>query len=352
MSALIIRPAAITDANLTSNVVEIPPAAHDMGTTYAAGAQASVLGGPGSTAAAVYESLQAGNTGHAPGASPLWWTAIGTAYLAYDAGTSYPDLAVVTDPASHLLYASASAGNLGNALTDTDHWTLVGPTNRWAMFDTQTRTRTTRPGSIVFTHAGTGRIDSVALFNLVAATVRIQQFDGVTPTFDQTFSLNSSAGIIDPWTYCFEPIVRKTQHVHIGLPNIYNPITTVTVTAATGQDAAIGHAVFGLSRDIGGAEWGFRMGGIDYSKFEVDEFGENVKIIPRTRVRKNNFTIEIDDARIVDVLELLNSYHATPVVFVGTQRYASAAAFGLIAANDLVVSNGVYGLIDIEVKGF
>ena len=100
----LIRAFAVTSASLTSDVLETPPSAYNAGTTYADGNQVSVFSGTNNTTATMYESLAGSNTGNTPSSSPSWWKPLGTAYLAYNAGTNYSAGAIVTDTTNHLLY--------------------------------------------------------------------------------------------------------------------------------------------------------------------------------------------------------------------------------------------------------
>ena len=71
----IIRPLTITDAVLAAtNVPETDYPAYSGAATYALGDRVIVVG---PDVHKIYESLQAGNTGHAPAASPAYWEDVG-----------------------------------------------------------------------------------------------------------------------------------------------------------------------------------------------------------------------------------------------------------------------------------
>jgi hypothetical protein len=57
-------------------------------------------------------------------------------HAAWSAATTYALAARVISTATHRIYESVQAGNLNHALTDVAWWIDIGPTNRWAMFDT------------------------------------------------------------------------------------------------------------------------------------------------------------------------------------------------------------------------
>jgi hypothetical protein len=183
----IVRPVTIVDATLiSSNVPETPPAAWNSGTTYAAGALVSLFSGPSValTTATVYQSLQAGNLNKNPATQTAWWREVGGTYKVYDSVTTYFEGDRVIDATAHLVY-EAAAGSTGVGLDDPATWLLVGPTNKWAMFDASSTTTSEARRQIVTMIAPQDRVDSVSLFNLSAGTVRIQS---TTSGYDHTYS--------------------------------------------------------------------------------------------------------------------------------------------------------------------
>lgn len=92
---------------------------------------------------------------------------------AYNAGTTYAVSNQVRSDATHRLYESVQAGNTGHSLDDPAWWADIGPTNRWAMFDQVVGTQTTGATGIDVRVEPPGRVDSLALLNVDAATVRV-----------------------------------------------------------------------------------------------------------------------------------------------------------------------------------
>src|SRR4051812_28210568 len=120
----IVRPITISESVLvSSNVAENDYAAYSSLTSYALAARVLVVA-PG--VHDVYESLQAANMGHDPATSPTWWI-------------------------------------------------RVGATNRWRMFDGSVSLATANAETIdcAFALPADSRIDTVALFNLAAASLRV-----------------------------------------------------------------------------------------------------------------------------------------------------------------------------------
>lgn len=130
----IIRPVDVNDDTLDlTNVPEVPPAAYNAGTTYAAGDTVAVMTG---TQAAVYLSLQASNTGNDPALSPDWWSFVSDAYSVYAAGTLYLLDETVTDPTAHRLYKSLVGESKGTATISLANPTVVTRVNHQLAADT------------------------------------------------------------------------------------------------------------------------------------------------------------------------------------------------------------------------
>jgi len=344
----LIRAFAVTGASLTTDVVETPPAAYAGGTTYALADRVSVFGGVSNTTATLYESLQNSNTGHTPSSSPTWWKPLGTAYLAYNAGTAYGDGAIVTDTTNHLLYESLQAANTGNALTDAPWWLEIAPSNAWAMFDNKVSTQTEWASPLDFTIAATGRIDTVALLNIDAASANITVMDGITEIYNQDFSLNSTDGIDSWFAYFFEPIERKSDLVVTDIPNALDPDVTVTLTAT--DNVLIGHFIPGLSRELGGTQYGAGIGIADYSRKTQDDFG-NWQIVERGFSKRGRFDVMVESVNVDFVHRLLSQYRATPVLIVGADDYTSTYIFGLLKDWNIQISYPLNSLMTIEMEG-
>lgn len=343
----LVRHVTVTEAMLTdSNVLEAPPSAYNAGTTYAAGDQVSVFSGTNSTTATMYQSLQASNTGNTPSSSPLWWQPIGTAYLAWNSGTAYSAGAIVTY--QHKLYEALQSGTNQNPATQSAYWLETGPSNLWAMFDQKTGTVTTRPLEVNAELTLTGRIDTVALFSVSGASVNVTMMDGATEVHNQDYSLVSTDGIVDWFSYFFEPIERKTELLVTGLPNTLDPVLTVAVTD-TGT-VELGALVTGLSREIGATQYGAKVGITDFSRKEQDDFG-NWYIVERGYSKRGNFTLMLDATYSDQVFNLLTAYRATPVVMIGADDYASTYYYGLLKDWNIELSYPSHHVVTIEMDG-
>ncbi len=345
----LVRPITINDAALTSStVLETPPSAYNAGTTYALDDQVSVFSGVNSTVATMYQSLQGSNTGNTPSSSPTYWQELGTAYLAYNGATNYSADAIVTDTTNHKLYQSQQGSNTGHALTDAAWWLELGPSNRWAMFDQKTSTQTTQPLSAEIVLAATGRINTLGLLNLDAASVNVTVMDDATEAYNEDYSLVTTDGITDWFAWFFEPIIRKTDLVVSDIPNVLDPAITITLTDT--DSVSIGHCIAGLSRDLGGTVYGAQIGITDYSRKTQDDFG-NWYIVERGYNKRGRFGVFMENQNIDFVFNLLSTYRATPILLIGSDAYTSTYLFGLLKDWNIEIQYTSHSAMTIEVDG-
>lgn len=246
---------------------------------------------------------------------------------AYVAGTTYAAGALVRDDIAHRIYESTQAGNIGHALTDPAWWIDVGPTNRWAMFDTVNGTSTQHPSLIDVTIKPLGRIDHIGLLNVDAAQIQVtitDVADGVI--FDETFSMVADSGVTDWYAYFYEPIIRKTDLIVANI-QLYNSPTIRLQISSGGEPVSIGTVVVGQSKYIGDAQHGDSVGIIDRSRKDSDEFG-NYQVVERPYSSTGDFRIAVEPGHTDEIVRLFKLYRATPLLWIGEDSMTSTAIFG------------------------
>ena len=268
---------------------------------------------------------------------------------AYNAGTTYGLAAQVRSDTTHRLYESVQASNTGHSLDDPAWWADIGPTNRWAMFDQAVGTQTAGATGIDVTIEPSGRVDSLALLNVDAATVQIVVNDGVSDVYDQTFSMTSASGVNNWYSYFYEPIVRKTDLIVTDIPLISAPEIQI-IADAGGGSCAIGAVIVGLSRLLGSTAYGAGVGITDYSIKAADDFG-NYTITERAFARKGTFRILVDATASDEVYRVLSTYRATPVLYIGSDDYLSTAIYGFFRDFNIEIAYPLHHLCSLEVEG-
>ena len=277
-------------------------------------------------------------------------------YAAWSSGTTYGlgDRAIYVVANTHWIIESLQAGNIGHTPTGTDAdlwWLTVGYTNRWKMFDGAIQSQTSAADSIVVTlESATERLDSVALFNVDCATARVKVTDATDGiVYDETVSMVSPSGITDWYAYFFEPITRITDYVFTELPPYLSADVEVTLANA-GNTVLCGACVLGLSREIGGTQYGAQTGIQDYSIKQKDAFG-NYSILERAYNKRASFQIMVANSMIDELQTILAGFRATPVVYVGTDLYASTMVYGFYKDFSVVISYPTVSILSIELEG-
>lgn len=345
----IIRPVTLESTDLTLDSSDVPedrPAAYDPGVTYAIDDRVSVVTG---TTALVYESKVGSNTGNTPASSPTQWRFIATTYEEWDVGATYAADDIVISTTTHHEYQSLTAGNIGNSLSDTTKWLDLGPNNRYRMFDQSNSSITENGQTIDVTLTVDGRADSVSLLNLLASTVQIIMTtvaDG--EIFNQTYDLVSDSGITNWYEYFFEDVIRRGDLVVYDLPLNADPTIRIIITDPNGI-ASVGSCVIGQSRDLGLLLYGARTGIQDYSRKQVDEFG-NFTIVQRAFSKRASFKIVVENAKVDAISALLASYRATPCVYVGVDDFTSTWVYGFYRdfAIELALTEKSYLTLELE----
>lgn len=277
-------------------------------------------------------------------------------YSAWSAATTYGlgDRAIYVIADTHWIVESLQAANLNHtptgATTDT-WWLLVGYTNRWKMFDGAIQSQTSLADEIAVTLTSTtNRINSVALFNIDCATARVtvtDATDGVV--YDETVNMVSPSGITDWYAYFFEPITRITDYVFTELPPYLSSEIDVTLTD-TGGTVLCGACVVGLSREIGGTQYGAQTGIQDYSIKQVDSFG-NYSILERAYNKRATFQVQVENSLIDELQTILAGYRATPIVYVGSDLYSSTMVYGFYKDFSTVITYPRISILSIELEG-
>lgn len=269
---------------------------------------------------------------------------------AYNPATTYALGNQVRDDTKHRIFESAQAGNTGHPLTDPAWWFDVGPTNAWAMFDTVQGTVTEGAAGLTVTVQPVGRIDSVALLNLEAASAQIVMTDSVAgEIYNETFNLVADAGISDWYAYFYEPIVRKNLLIVTGLPLYSGPEIEVTLDAG-GDPVSVGTMIVGQAKTIGSTEAGGTVGIVDYSRKEADEFG-NYQLVERAFSRRGSFRVMVEGNEVDEIDRLLTTYRATPILYIGSDLFGAAAIFGFYRDFNIEITYPTYSFCSLELEG-
>lgn len=271
-----------------------------------------------------------------------------TEYGDYAAGTTYALGDRVIVPATHDVWESLAASNTGNTpATSPTWWVRVGPTNRMSMFDTSVSSQTTRSGGIDVTVEPGETVDTLALLNVNAATIRVRMTDptdGVV--YDQTANMIAPISDSSWYVWFFEPIARK-DFLLATLPPYGSAAVRVELNDTA--TAACGVMALGLARKIGeGTLAGARTSIEDYSGKEKDTWGQ-YQLIERGYSNKASISTIILNNNVDPVSKMLKARRAKPTLCIASDQYSNLVLFGLISF-DITIQYAVHSMCNLEIE--
>jgi hypothetical protein len=292
----VIKPVTIGAAQLvSSNVAEDDAPAYAADTDYAVGAKVTYESN-------VYESVQTPNKGKTPGEQPLYWA-------------------------------------------------LSGPTNKWAMFDDEVSTQTTRDSPLTVV-VKPGLVNSLALLELAGSRVDVTGRDGPSGPIIYTAERQLEGSIVTNWyEYFFEPFAPLSEIVLTDLPAYGSLHLEVSIEAPFGS-VACGAFIAGTAYLIGDGEYGGSAGIIDYSRKDTSDTG-------KTTFRKRNFSrrmsqrLWVDAPRFNAVYRLLSGLRATPCVWIGADSddLGPLTIFGFYRDFSIDIAYPLINFCNLEIEG-
>lgn len=233
----------------------------------------------------------------------------------YVPATTYAPGTLCTMAATHRMYRCILASTGNSPDTSPLYWIDIGPSNKWAMFDTQSSTQTTATSSLTVTIA-TGLIDSVALVGASPCAAQVVVRDGLGGDilYDQTISFSGDVPI-DWYTYFFfnDSDVRSIG-VFENIPPYQSAHLTVTLTGSS--SLGIGGILFGLSADVGTSLMGAKAGIIDFSRKATDSTTGITTFAQGAYSKRLSVQLLLDSLQMNRVQRLLAGLRATPCVWI------------------------------------
>ena len=278
-----------------------------------------------------------------------------TDYAAWNSGTAYVVGNRCIRTSTHRIYECLVNNTNFTPETNTSgvtpKWLDCGATNRWKMFDAVVGSRTTQANSITLTLTPAQIVDSIAFLDLVATTIDVVMTDPVEGVvYTEHIDLISKSFIVDLYTYFFEPIITDDACVLLGVPAYLDASLEITITN-TGATAEIGTLVIGAQKYLGGTQYAPSIGINDYSKKDVDAFG-NFTVLQRAYTKRMSCELFLEN-NLVDILQrTLAEYRATPVVWVGTdENFSCMLIYGFFKSFTITIIYLTHSTCSLEVEG-
>ena len=277
---------------------------------------------------------------------------------AWRGGTTYAAGAEVIVLATHRVYRSVIAGNIGNnpVTDDGTRWLDLGFTNRWRVFDGKVSALTEQTGSIVYEITPTTFVSGVGFINLGAKIVRVECFDATsTLIYSAEIDRFENSAIIDYYTFFTVDLTREDTSDVIfddvkGFPGNRLVITMGGVNPLA--NVTVGQIVLGVAYDLGVALSNTAIGIRDFSSKGRDVFG-NAVIVERAFADTVTFqfTLRSDQARRVRAI--LAGLRATPALYYAGADMSrfGAQAFGFFQDFEIPLDAGGQSFANLKIEG-
>lgn len=250
-----------------------------------------------------------------PGPGEVAWSSASVAYVAGD---------VRYLASTHLRYearvnhTSSSSNTPANATPDTPstEWRVLGPTNRWAMYDALRSTGTVIPsgGTVVLTPGQ--RQDAMGFAGLSnIATMTAVGTRGATTVYDPGVINLSTRRVGSFYQFFFQPFSYKTEFALFDLPPYTDMVITITVNAPGGSgDCVIGDCVLGMQEYIGRALIEPENDALNFSRIDR-AFDGTATVTRRRNVPKNSVQVLVDKSDVDRVLSVRERLNAVPAIY-------------------------------------
>jgi hypothetical protein len=249
-------------------------------------------------------------------------------YAAYSSATTYALGNRCIRTSTHRIYESLQASNLNHTPETNPAWWLdVGPTNAWAMFDTESGTGTSVATGPLRVTLAPGYVNAVAVLGAVGNTMSVAVTDGASSTvaFLGSAVLNNPA-VYDWLTYLTAPFGEAQDVVFLNLPAFSNPYVTITIT---GTPASAKVAVVGQALELGDMRLGPRASILDFSRKETDAFG-NTAFVRRKFSKRLSIPLSIANENISAIFSAVGRLRAIPCVWVGAPGNIASSIANLV----------------------
>jgi len=272
-------------------------------------------------------------------------------HAAWSSGTTYSLGQRVIRVSTHRIYESAQNSNLNRTPESSPEWWIeVGPTNRWAMFDTSHSTTTAQSASMSYSIIP-GAFNSLGVLSFVGVnSVRVRVTHPTLGTiYDQTINVAFEPESPGWWQWYFGARSAPTIAVLTNLPGVAG--TTLVLDFSGTTEMAVGTMVMGLTRDVGiGVLQGVRLGITDYSRKETNDFGD-VVLVQRASAKRISMTVPVLAGQVDSTYDYLSGLRAKVSLWIGSTRYGTLTLLGFYKDFDVAIEYDQVAECSLELEG-
>lgn len=234
-------------------------------------------------------------------------------------------------------------------LADPQTWVIVGPTNKFKMFDEANNTASVGTDLTVEVVPGS-LANSLACFNVSAEDVTVNVYDqGGTLVYTKSIEMRTRPLVNGWYNYFYSPIDTINKFVVLDTP----PTTQGKIEVIfTGTDSSVGTMVVGNQVMMGDAQYGSGPELLDFSNPIEDEFG-NIDYTDGFRAKLVNFDILANTASIDPIFVEFEALGKTNAVFVGNPSSIgdSTLVYGFVRDFNAVYTTPIKSQISLTVRG-
>lgn len=265
-------------------------------------------------------------------------------YPIYSASTTYAlEERVIAE--DHNIYESLASTNIGKTPKDNpDKWVLVGKINAFKAIDSKVSTQTVNNGNITFEFP-TLKSTSLAFLNTQCTSITVEVLNGTDVIYTETQS-GRTRKTTGWFSYFFGDFEYKK---HFLFEHIYNPNGTYRVTV-TGTECKVGVMLRGRILDLGNTKWEPSISPTDYSKYDIDQWGE-------TYLKEGNFRlvargeIAIDTIKLSTILDIFISRRGKLSLYILADTYSIPFIYGYVREPQLIWQNPVKSFYTLDIQG-
>lgn len=254
-------------------------------------------------------------------------------------------------------YESLQNGNLNHTPPITSpytdaYWVRTGPTNKMAMFDEQISSVSSSASDIIFAVTSSS-VDTVSLLNIVAdkTSISVTDLSLYTTVYNNSQQLSGGESL-DWFSYFFyDEDTQRTSSLYLDIPKVSNGLITIKVTSAGTN--SIGTFIAGQLKLLGTTQYGVNSGIIDYSRKDVDEFG-NINFVKRNFSKRMNATVSLTNANLNKVQRILYQFRATPVLWIAStdiQLEEPLIIYGFYKDFSTEISYPSHSICNLQIEG-
>lgn len=228
------------------------------------------------------------------------------------------------------------------------NWLDIGVTNSAAPFDQVVGTKAVNALEINYQIAPLDLVSVIALLNVQGQSVTVTMTDAIAgQVYNRTISLSDSA--VDNWhSYFFAPYENKDVAIFDDIPAYAGAVIDITVLSSATVE--LGTIIAGYAVNIGEAKWGISLGITDYSRKEIDPFG-NASLLKRDFSSNVNVSLSLSSDQVDIAYKRLSRLRSTPCLYLVANQFTVTFVYGYYRDFNVTIASFTESVCSLELRG-